>query len=314
MKKVIGIIIFISMLVLGACNSESNQSEGSEEGSDKKKSIQESTDSFDGSVEHVHGMGYVDADTLAYAAHSGIKLHKGGKWLESTHHKNDYMGFNVVDNGFYTSGHPGEGSDLPNPIGLQKGKVTEEGLSALAFEGESDFHAMGVGARNHAVYVWNEHANSQMEQGLYRSLDDGESWEKIAAENSGEKIFQIAVHPDDENIVALATASGIYLSEDGGASFNVISEEGQGSGMHFTKDRLYYGLYTGTPSLSVYKWDDQSKEEIGLPEMNEDAVMYLAKNPEKKDTFAIFTIKGNSYTTSDNGESWEQIIDQGQTK
>ncbi len=314
MKIKIGIIMFISMFIFAACSSDSNQNEASKESSEQKESVEKSTASFDGSLEHVHGMGYVGENTLAYAAHSGIKLHKGGEWLESIHHKNDYMGFNVVDDGFYTSGHPGEESDLPNPIGLQKGKVMEEGLSALGFEGESDFHAMGVGARNHAVYVFNEHANSEMEQGLYRTLDDGESWEKLAAENSGEKIFQIAVHPDDENRVALATASGIYLSEDGGETFSRISEEGQGSGLHFTKNRLYYGLYTGTPSLSVYKWEDQSKEEIGLPEMKEDGVMYIAKNPEKKDTLSIFTIKGSSYTTSDSGESWEQIIEEGQTK
>lgn len=78
MKIKIGMIMFISMLILAACSSDSNQNETSEESSEQKESVEKSTASFDGSLEHVHGIGYMDADTLAYAAHSGIKLHKGG--------------------------------------------------------------------------------------------------------------------------------------------------------------------------------------------------------------------------------------------
>ncbi|WP_226584033.1 F510_1955 family glycosylhydrolase [Halobacillus litoralis] len=308
--------MLIAMAALATMAGCSGQSEGTESNSKDtgEESLQAVTESFNGSLEHVHGIGYIDEETIAYAAHSGIKLYQDGEWLESTYHKNDYMGFNVVDNGFYTSGHPGGESDLPNPIGLQKGEITEERLSALAFEGESDFHVMGVGARNHTVYVLNEHPNSEMEKGLYKTTNDGKDWEEIAAENLGGKIYQVAVHPDDENVLAAAGSKGIYLSEDGGETFTMISEQGQGSGLYFTKDRLYYGLYTGEPSLNVYNWKDQSKEEIKLPELKDDAVLYFSKNPDAGDELVLFTIKGSSYVTSDSGETWEQIIDQGKIK
>ncbi|WP_082235466.1 F510_1955 family glycosylhydrolase [Halobacillus massiliensis] len=311
MKFKLTLMILASITVITGCSQSDKESSQKEEG---KETLQASTESFDGSLEHVHGMGYVNDETIAYAAHSGIKLYQNGEWLESKYHKNDYMGFNVVENGFYTSGHPGGQSDLPNPVGLQKGDVTKEKLSALAFEGESDFHAMGVGARNHAIYVWNERPNSKMEKGLYKSTDDGKTWEKIKADNLGEEIFQIAVHPDDEDRVAVASSTGVFLSEDGGESFTKISEQGQGSGLFFTRDRLYYGLYNGVPSLKSFNWNDQAKEDITLPQLKEDAVMYFSKNPDSESEFVIFTIKGSSYLTLDSGESWKQIIDQGQTK
>ncbi|MGI8314559.1 F510_1955 family glycosylhydrolase [Halobacillus mangrovi] len=313
MKKILFISFLIVIIILAGC-SQSNQEESGDQPSDQEQSANEATSSFEGSLEHVHGVGYTNEDTIAYAAHSGVKLYKNGEWLEAVHHKNDYMGFTVVEDGFYTSGHPGQQSSLPNPIGLQKGKVSEEGLSSLAFEGESDFHAMGVGYRNQAVYVLNGQPNSKMEKGLYRSFDQGKSWDKLAAENLGEKIFQIAVHPDNEKILAIAGAEGIYLSEDKGESFTRISDQGQGSGLFFTKDRLLYGLYTGEPFLYSYQLEEQSKQEISLPELKEDAVMYVSKHPENEKEIVIFTIKGSSYTTSDGGESWKQIIDQGKTK
>ncbi|MCS1352113.1 F510_1955 family glycosylhydrolase [Mechercharimyces sp. CAU 1602] len=307
----ITLMILVSITVIAGCSQLERESNQKEAG---KESLQVATESFDGSLKHVHGMGYVNGETIAYAAHSGVKIFQDGDWLESTYHKNDYMGFNVVDDGFYTSGHPGEQSDLPNPVGLQRGELTKKELSPLAFEGESDFHAMGVGARNHTIYVLNERSNSEMDEGLYKSTEQGRSWEKITAENVGEKILQIAVHPDDDKIVAVADATGIYFSENGGETFKIISEQGQGSGLYFTEDRLYYGLYTGEASLKVYDWNEQTKENMELPKLGEDAVMYISKNPDADGEFVIFTINGSSYITSNYGKEWEQIIDKGKTK
>ncbi|MFP3442760.1 hypothetical protein R0K18_33995, partial [Pantoea sp. SIMBA_133] len=81
----------------------------------------------------------------------GLKFYKDGKWMETTGQNNDYMGFTAVDEGFYTSGHPGKDSDLPNPLGLKKSTDGGRSLENLGFEGESDFHTIGVGYENHAI-------------------------------------------------------------------------------------------------------------------------------------------------------------------
>ena len=65
-------------------------------------------EAFNGKIEHVHGMGYAGGDDGLYlATHGGLKIFRDGGWHETTRNYNDYMGFNAVDEGFYTSGHPG---------------------------------------------------------------------------------------------------------------------------------------------------------------------------------------------------------------
>lgn len=117
-KAMIIVTIFAGLLVVGCGSDDSKEFEAS----------------FDGSIDHVHGIGYVGNDNGLYlATHTGLKMYRDGEWLETTKNLNDYMGFNAVDKGFYTSGHPGEDSDLPNPIGIQRsfdGGKTLESLSA----------------------------------------------------------------------------------------------------------------------------------------------------------------------------------------
>ncbi len=304
MKKIL-FLAFTFIIVITGC-SQSDTGDGS--------SSSETTSTFQGKLEHVHGMGYLDGNTLAFASHTGLKLYQNEKWVQTTSHKNDYMGFSVVDEGFYTSGHPGEESNLPNPVGIQKTTGIDKGLKSLALEGESDFHAMGVGYRNHSIYVLNQRANSLMDLGLYRSFDDGETWEKLRAKNLPENIFQIAVHPDNEQVVSVATKTGIYLSRDAGDTFELISEEGQGSGLFFTKEKLYYGIYNNEgQSFQAYSLSNGSKQELSLPKLKEDALMYVAKQPQNNEKIAIFTVNGSSFVSKDNGQTWTQILEEGET-
>lgn len=55
------------------------------------------------------------------------------------------MGYVATDNGFYSSGHPHPSAGLINPFGLIKSSDGGHTLTKLGFEGESDFHLMGVG-------------------------------------------------------------------------------------------------------------------------------------------------------------------------
>ncbi|RWZ54443.1 hypothetical protein EQV77_14285 [Halobacillus fulvus] len=326
MKRIWILLLVTILIILAGCSQSEEEgsadsqdpatnesSSGDTDTSEDQTSSLEEVSSFEGSVDHVHGVGYLDGETVTFAAHEGLKLYQNGEWLQADLHKNDYMGFNMVDEGFYVSGHPGPNSDLPNPLGLQKGTVDEQ-LSSIGFVGESDFHAMGVGYNSHAVYVLNEQPNSELDQGLYRSFDGGETWERLKAENLDEKLFQIAVHPTDEKKVAVASQSGIYLSEDAGDTFERVSAEGQGSGIFFAEDELFYGLYTGEAAMKSYQLEDGSIEEVPLPDMTEDAVMYTAQNPQNPEELTIFTISGHAYQTENAGEEWTQIINNGTTQ
>src|SRR5690625_4873920 len=90
---------------------------------------------FKGEMDHIHGMGYAGNDGgLYFASHRGLKIYRDNKWFKTSTNLNDYMGFAAVDKGFYSSGHPGDDSNLPNPIGLQRSFDGGKTLKKIAFE------------------------------------------------------------------------------------------------------------------------------------------------------------------------------------
>jgi hypothetical protein len=302
--------LVIAGIVLTGCSQEVE--EGGSETQEESTKEQESKDylaPFEGNLGHVHGLGYME-DGFAFAAHTGLKVYNGEEWKEAIHHPHDYMGFQVTEDGFLSSGHPIPDSDLENPLGLQKGTLKAEDLEALAFYKESDFHVMGAGYANESVYLFNEQPNSELEQGFYKSTDRGETWEPFEAAGIEGGIFQIAVHPTKEKTVAVATDSGVFLSENGGGSFERISEAGQAGGLYFSADTLFFGLYKGEATMTAYKLDDATTSNISLPEMSEDAVMYFAK---KGDQMALYTFNGAAYYKEVAEGNWDKIMEEGET-
>ncbi|SEA40699.1 hypothetical protein SAMN05421743_104239 [Thalassobacillus cyri] len=329
-KKLLLITSISVGIILSGCNQneegsqteEDTQTDKAEQNDSESQSKDQSNGNmaeflqpFDGSVNHVHGIGYMNPETgIAFASHTGLKFYKDGKWQETKGQHNDYMGFNAVEDGFYTSGHPGKDSDLPNPLGLKKSFDGGQSMENLGFEGESDFHTMGVGYRNHAIYLMNIQPNSKLEAGFYRSLDDGETWESVEANGLSTSPFAIAVHPTDENIVAASTKNGVHLSEDGGKSFELIKENTQGTALFFEEDTLYYATYSNEPTMEAVNLEDRSAEKISLPDIGQQAILYIAKNHAADEAFTILSSNGetdNAYRTTDGGSNWQQIIDQG---
>lgn len=308
--KTMSTVLLVAGALLTACSEEVEEDASENRDGQTKESTADYLEPFEGNFGHVHGLGRME-EGFIFAAHTGIKIYDGKEWKAATHHPHDYMGFQVIEDGFLSSGHPIPSSNLENPLGLQKGTLQGEELEELAFYGESDFHVMGAGYANKGVYVFNEQPNSELQQGFYKSLDRGETWEPFEAEGIEGGIFQIAVHPSNQETVAIATDSGVFLSENGGESFAMISESGQAGGLYFTDDKLYFGLYAGEASMNVYTLEDALTSSLPLPEMGEDAVMYFAKEGEK---YAVYTFNGASYYSEDSGKNWDQIAEEGETK
>ncbi|MCG3419732.1 MULTISPECIES: F510_1955 family glycosylhydrolase [Oceanobacillus] len=301
MKKTIIIVIIITVVLIAGCSS--NQEEGFEV-------------DFEGSIDHVHGIGYAGKDKgLYFATHTGLKIFHNGKWYETAKNFNDYMGFNAVDEGFYTSGHPEEDSDLPNPIGIQRSFDGGRTLEHLKFEGETDFHAMAVGYKSHDIFLMNPAKNSELEQGFYRSSDEGETWENVSANGFSGEILSLAIHPSNSSFIAAASSNGIYLSIDGGDSFQILTDGNDvGTAVFFNNENLYYASYSTSPKLIKYNVEMGEEETINLPELTEDGPVYIAQNPNDENQLSIYTTKGNAYLTEDGSESWVQILDNGQAK
>lgn len=262
-------------------------------------------------MQHIHGAGFnADGTQLQVAAHDGLRIYEKGAWQNPNLPRHDYMGFAVVDNGFYSSGHPAPSSKLANPLGLVKTTDGGKNLAPLAFGGELDFHVLGVGYRNHAIYVENEQPTAHLQKGLAYSLDDGKTWKQAEAKGITGQIIQLAVHPDRAEVVAAATEGGLLLSADYGHSFQPIAAEGPISAVAFSPkgDRLYYGFR----ELKRYDLASRQSESLPAPAIGQkDAMSAITINPARPSEVVLATFGVDIHLTQDDGKSWATIAQRG---
>ncbi|CCQ46079.1 BNR/Asp-box repeat family protein [Pseudarthrobacter siccitolerans] len=119
---------------------------------------------------------------------------------------NDLMGFTAAaDQGvFYASGHPGFGSDMPNPMGLIRSVDGGKTWEQLSRQGESDFHALATAKSGLIAY-----------DGTLQTSPDGKTWTSASAE------FVPAVlagNPETDTVLA-TTRDGLQRSIDGGRTW-----------------------------------------------------------------------------------------------
>jgi photosystem II stability/assembly factor-like uncharacterized protein len=158
---------------------------------------------------HIHGL-TVSGDTskVLLATHDGLfdVTKQPASKIGGT---NDLMGFTAgKDPGvFYASGHPGEGSDLPNPLGLIKSVDGGKTWEQLSRQGVSDFHALTTTKSGIVAF-----------DGTLWTSPDGKAWKKAAADFA--PAF-LAGHPDSDTVLA-TTPRGVQRSTDGGATWNLL--------------------------------------------------------------------------------------------
>ena len=263
---------------------------------------------------HIHGLGFSpDGRQLIVPAHDGLRVFADGEWSVPEVPAHDYMGYTPVNDGFYSSGHPHPSSGLVNPFGLVRSTDGGQTLEELGFEGESDFHLMGVGYQNHAIFVLNLAPNSRLSAGLHYSLDDGQTWQPAAAEGVTARPFSLAVHPTEASVVALATEEGLFLSSDYGNSFARIGNAGPVTAVAFHPDGKT--LLFGEGRLLAYDLATEQTTEVPSPTIAaDDAIGYIAVNPVENSEISLATFNRDIYLSSDGGQSWSQLAKDGQAK
>lgn len=268
-------------------------------------------------LHHVHGLAYSpDGKRIMIPSHHGLAIYEKGKWSKAPGPQHDYMGFAASAKNLYSSGHPAPNSGLVNPFGLIRSKDGGRTWDKLGLEGETDFHLLATSWNTNAIYVWNPARSSRMKRpGLHYTLNDGFAWNAARAEGLAGEPRGLAVHPDNAATVAVATSTGLYLSNDSGERFVKIGGKGEGLAAFFDlggKD-IWYSAFDGRPTLWRIALKDGRSVGVTLPRLAEDAVAYIAQNPGMRLEYAIATFERSVYVSKDGAQSWRQIADRGKS-
>ncbi|QDG87092.1 F510_1955 family glycosylhydrolase [Pseudarthrobacter sp. NIBRBAC000502770] len=155
---------------------------------------------------HIHGLS-VNGETgqVLLATHEGL-YDVSKKPAVKVGPTNDLMGFApAMDQGvFYASGHPGQGSSLPSPLGLIKTSDGGKTWEQLSRQNESDFHALTTTKSGIVAF-----------DGALRTSTDGKTWKTVAA---GFMPAVLAGNPYSDTVLA-TTQEGVQRSTDGGATW-----------------------------------------------------------------------------------------------
>lgn len=194
-------------IVVAGCASNASEGSGSDTSSEAADHGADHVPSVPPEAGHVHGMAVNPVDGRLYlGTHNGTLVVDGHTIEQVGDSTIDLMGFTAAGpDHFYASGHPGSGDDLPDPVGLIESTDGGETWQPLSLTGEADFHTLG--AAGEQVYGFN---------GQLVGTGNGTNWTPGAADVAP---ASLAVDPDDSDRVIATTEHGPVRSEDGAASF-----------------------------------------------------------------------------------------------
>lgn len=263
-----------------------------------------------GSIEHhLHGLFYDQDKGIVAATHTGIMQYDKDGWVKISPEK-DYMGFIVIDQAWYSSGHPSASSNEPNPLGLIQSTDKGKTWSTIDFAGESDFHHLAGSRRTGVLYVYNTQPNQKMQEGFYYSTDQGNNWTKAALSGvRATEVWMIKADPNQSNTVALLTKEGLYVSNDTGNTFQKVSGSNRISAIDISyTGTLWSATYEDSPRLLQLKPNGEITKESSLPfSLKEDAVQFIAVHPQNEMEITVATVSKKIYQTKDGGKNWAEL-------
>lgn len=313
-QKIIIFTIIIGLFVcLSACENQSRNQQNSVQtkANIPFKIIQVKTIK----ISQIYGIGYPGNDNGLYiAANHGLKIFKDSKWYGTTTNQHDFMGFQAVNKGFLASGHPEKGLGLKDPLGVVLSDNKGKTLNDLAFYGKKNFHFMAASYSGNGIYLIGEQPSKELSTGVNYSKDNGATWKKSAFQNfKADSLGMIAVHPNNGDIMAMATRSGIYYSVDNGNMMKLITPNIMVTALTFDRDQLLFSSVENQNILLKMMNPTSGKlTNIEIPFLDYDnPITYVAVNPKNTREMAFSTYNNDVYQSHDGGKNWVTIMEDG---
>ena len=235
------------------------------------------------SVSHIHHVKVVENKVLVLT-HEGLFELVGKNEMKLVgKDKLDVMGFTTLGKALFASGHPSQGSKMPNPIGLVKSLDGGSTWKAVSLVGKVDFHFLeGAGSDLYG-------ADSQSRNLIY-SADSGKTWSTLGANT----FTDIAVSPDMPAMAVAINNSELLLTENAFKSTTKIK-----NALKFTQiEWRNSGLYALSGS-SLYKSTNSGKIWTKLSTFKGVPGILSAS-----DQLMLVTVGSDIYTSSNAGKKF----------
>ncbi len=209
-------------------------------------------------------------------------------------------------------------------------------------EGSYSIGTVTIDPKNHnVIWVGTGENNSQRSvsfgDGIYKSLDGGQSWQHMGLENS-EHIGRIEVDPRDPNVVYVAAMGplwnaggdrGLYKTVDGGETWERILHVSDDTGVaevwldlldpnvvyatSYQRRRHVWTLLNGGPESAFHKSTDGGATwrqiDKGLPDADRGRMGLCISPVDPNVIYAELDAvrdEGGTFRSTDRGESWEK--------
>lgn len=235
------------------------------------------------SVSHIHHVKVVNSKVLVLT-HEGLFELIGKNELKLVgKDKFDVMGFTTLGEALVASGHPAEGSKIPNPIGVRKsldGGLTWKNIS---LSGKVDFHSLeGAGTD---LYGTDSQSGEFM-----ASTDSGKTWKYLGTNT----FTDIAVSPKISGMAIAISNSELLLTENAFKSTTKIKNALKFTQIEWRKSGLY-----ALSGVSLYKSTNSGKTWTTLSTFKDVPGILSAS-----DRMMLVTVGSDIYTSRNEGKKF----------
>ncbi|WNF36484.1 hypothetical protein RJD24_18985 [Bacillaceae bacterium IKA-2] len=314
LKKVITTIGIVSIIaIVSACGSDSKAQVGGGT-PDNPIYIGETVENREQATEfsHIHGLSRhpSDSNKLLLASHYGLieydQQSSEASFIGSE--RFDLMGYARIpgSNIIMTSGHPGEGSNLPDPLGFLWSEDFGETWEVRGLHAMIDFHSLAATSDASKILGYGSDLNKSV---IFESYDQGYTWKVVKSKGvtlDHEEFFALGMAPDNGDIAYAATSKGLFYSSDGGVNWEKIIDGYITALKVIGEDEVVF--YEASKN-GLFRLQGEESHSYDLY-LGADAVNYIVV-AEDSSAVTVSTFQNNLSETTNHGETWETLLEEG---